>query len=170
MIYAVVWAIIVCQRILEVLIAKRNEQWMKEQGGKVIHERIYYWIVLTHILFLVAIILEGGLKGFFSYPIQPVYLFLFLLLQAFRLWCLFSLGKFWNTKVIVMENVTLIKKGPYKYIRHPNYVVVGLEFIVIPLLFHSYLTAVLFPILHIILMKYRIPLEDEALGRIKEPT
>lgn len=170
MIYGAIWAIIVCQRITEMIIAKRNERWMKEQGGKVIHERIYHWIVLTHILFLVAIITEGGLNGYFSLPIQPLYLFLFLLLQFFRFCCLFSLGKFWNTKVIVMENVTRIKKGPYKYFRHPNYFVVGVEFIVIPLLFHSYLTAVIFPILHIILMRYRIPVEEEALGRIKETT
>ncbi len=76
-----------------------------------------------------------------------------------------TLGRFWNTKIIVLPGVTVIKKGPYRYIKHPNYVIVAVELFVIPLLIGAQLTAFLFPILHLLLLRVRIPSEEKALTR-----
>ncbi len=82
-----------------------------------------------------------------------------------RVWCIVSLGKFWNTKIIVLPKVVMIKKGPYKYMKHPNYLIVFVELFTIPAMFGAYITAILFPILHLLLLTIRIPAEDRALGR-----
>ena len=93
---------------------------------------------------------------------------LFIVLQTLRIWCIVSLGRFWNTKIIVLPRVALIKKGPYKYVDHPNYIIVGMELFVIPLLFGAYVTTFVFPILHLILLKIRIPKETEALSMLSK--
>ncbi|WP_228550311.1 isoprenylcysteine carboxyl methyltransferase family protein [Salinibacillus xinjiangensis] len=151
------------QRMVELLIAKRNEIWMKQNGAKIVKEGHYRWIVLTHTAFLSAIILEANWRHQMTGSVNGFFLTAFVLLQWVRVWCLVSLGRFWNTKIIVIPGVELIKRGPYKYVRHPNYVIVGLEFFVISLLFHAYIAAIVFPILHAALMSIRIPLEERAL-------
>src|SRR5699024_9972434 len=93
------------------------------------------------------------------------FLGLFLIAQIVRVWCIYSLGRFWNTKIIVLPNVICIKKGPYKYLRHPNYVIVFVELFSIPLIFGAYVTSIMFPLLHLGLLAIRIPIEDRALGR-----
>ncbi|WP_102027244.1 isoprenylcysteine carboxyl methyltransferase family protein [Salirhabdus sp. Marseille-P4669] len=163
MIYIMIWFSIVGQRLIELWVANRNERWMKENGATIVEEGIYKWIVLTHVTFLMAILVEGYLFHHLQNKITVFVLFLFLVLQVLRMWCLTSLGRFWNTKIIVLPKVERIRKGPYKYVRHPNYIIVGLEFIIIPILFHAYVSAVLFPLVHSVLMYYRIPAEERAL-------
>ncbi|WP_369404886.1 isoprenylcysteine carboxylmethyltransferase family protein [Piscibacillus salipiscarius] len=88
---------------------------------------------------------------------------LFILLQTFRFWSLWSLGRYWNTKVIVLPDAKVVDRGPYKWIKHPNYWIVGLELLVISLLFYAYITAIIFVSAHLWLMTKRIPLENRAL-------
>jgi methyltransferase len=88
---------------------------------------------------------------------------LFFITQWFRIWCIRSLGRFWNTKILILPGAKLVSKGPYRFLKHPNYIIVGVEMVVIPILFHAYMTAIIFPILHLILLTVRLPVEEGAL-------
>ncbi|WP_066174102.1 isoprenylcysteine carboxyl methyltransferase family protein [Bacillus marinisedimentorum] len=145
------------------MIARRNEAWMKSKGAREHGRQHYKYIVLVHVLFFFMFFVEGGLIQRSISDLWPLWLALFVFAQAMRVWALFSLGKFWNTKIIVLPGADVVAKGPYKYIRHPNYVVVALEFLSAPLLFDAYLTAALFTLLNIIVLSIRIPAEEKAL-------
>ncbi|MCT2537330.1 hypothetical protein NC661_00055 [Aquibacillus koreensis] len=154
------------QRIVELIIANRNEKWMKKQGAYEIGADHYKWFVVTHSMFLVFLLIESiysPISLSFSDALLFIFLFVFLTTQLFRVWCIYSLGKFWNTKIIVLPGSNLVSRGPYRWIKHPNYLIVGIELFVIPLLFQAYLTALLFPILHLLLLRVRIPMEEKAL-------
>jgi methyltransferase len=91
-----------------------------------------------------------------------VFFILYLLLFAAKIWAITSLGKFWNTKIFRIPEMAPIIAGPYKYLRHPNYLIVISEFAVIPLIFKLYFTAVVFSLLNIIILQVRIRNEEEA--------
>ncbi|GAB3066286.1 isoprenylcysteine carboxylmethyltransferase family protein [Virgibacillus ainsalahensis] len=93
---------------------------------------------------------------------------LFIITQSLRFWCIYTLGRFWNTKIIISPQFSLVKEGPYKYVKHPNYIIVGIELFIIPLLFDAYITAIVFPILHILLLTVRIPIEERAFKDTKK--
>lgn len=158
-----IFIIIIIQRIVELGIAKRNEKWVKKRGAVEVGHKHYKWFIIVHTLFFMVMLLEIWIRKSFAVPINYLLLTIFILAQLARIWCLVSLGKHWNTKILVIPDQPLIKKGPYKYVKHPNYIIVGVELLVIPLLFHAYVTAILFPILHLILLKIRIPQEEYAL-------
>lgn len=161
----ILFVLIIIQRLFELQIAKRNEKWMKEEGGVETGKKHYKWFVLIHSLFFLSILMEATMRDNSLLPFNYLLFALFLLTQAARIWCILSLGKFWNTKIIVLPGSTLVKKGPYKYVKHPNYIIVGIELFIIPLLFGAYITAVVFPILHILLLRIRIPYEEKALNK-----
>lgn len=159
---------IALQRITELMIAKRNEQWMKKRGGIERGKEHYKWFVIVHTLFFLSILLEVDLRDYSGFKINLLLLTIFVLLQIARVWCITSLGRFWNTKIIILPSELLVEKGPYKYVKHPNYIIVGLELFFIPLLFNAYVTALIFPILHLLLMKIRIPIENKALAEVEK--
>ncbi len=157
---------IIGQRLTELYIASKNEQWMRERGGVELGKEHYKLFIFIHIAFFVCLIWEVQLLQFNKdYSFNIYFFIVFLMAQIGRVWCIVSLGKFWNTKIIVMPKVIHIKKGPYKYIKHPNYVIVFIELLVIPAMFGAYKTAILFPFLHLLLLTIRIPNEERALGR-----
>ncbi|WP_345239024.1 isoprenylcysteine carboxyl methyltransferase family protein [Pontibacillus salipaludis] len=166
--FVVLYLFIIAQRLIEVAVAKRNEIWMLRHGAIEVAGGHYKWIVLVHSLFFVSVGLEAWNKELVISDWKGFLLGAFFVTQGFRIWCLTSLGRFWNTKIIVLPGAELVAKGPYKWMKHPNYVVVGLEFVIIPLLFNAYMSAVLFPLLHLALMKVRIPHEERALTKLSE--
>ncbi|MEN1969394.1 isoprenylcysteine carboxylmethyltransferase family protein [Lentibacillus sp. N15] len=155
---------IICQRFVELYIAKRNEKWMIERGGIEQGKKHYKWFIMLHVLFFLAVIVEATANpaerqlNYFLFAV-------FIATQIGRVWCIHTLGKFWNTKIIVLPRVALIKKGPYKYMKHPNYLIVLIELFVIPLLLGAYFSAILFPMLHLGLLRLRIPREERALTK-----
>ncbi|SFA74524.1 methyltransferase [Lentibacillus halodurans] len=157
---------VILQRVVELFIAKRNEKWMKHIGGIEKGEKHYKWFILLHCSFFISIMVETAFKDRLFNDMNYVLLVIFLTTQAGRIWCIHTLGRFWNTKVIVLPRVALIKKGPYKYIKHPNYIIVAIELFVIPLLVGAQLTAFIFPIFHLLLLRIRIPREEKALTRV----
>ncbi|CDQ39850.1 MULTISPECIES: isoprenylcysteine carboxyl methyltransferase family protein [Virgibacillus] len=164
------WLILSCivlQRIIELRIARSNEKWMKEHGGVEKGRDHYKWFLIVHTLFFVFLIAEALWRN--NQPFQFSYsLFvLFIITQCIRIWCITTLGKFWNTKIIISPQFSIVNEGPYKFVKHPNYIIVGVELFVIPLLFHAYFTAMLFPLLHIFLLFVRIPIEEKALKETK---
>lgn len=159
---------IILQRLVELFIAAKNERWMKANGGIEVGQEHYKWFICLHFLFFISLIAEMNITAIKLKGVVPFYILFFLIFviaQIARGWCIFSLGKFWNTKIIVIPKLALIRKGPYKYVKHPNYIIVLIELIVIPLMFGLYVTALLFPFFHLLLLTIRIPKEDAALGR-----
>lgn len=164
----ILFIFIVLQRVVELFIAKSNERWMLARGGVERGKEHYKWFIVVHTLFFLSILVEIDLRDYSAYKINLFLFTIFILLQIARVWCITSLGKFWNTKIIILPTETLVEKGPYKYVKHPNYIVVGLELLFIPLLFGAYVTALIFPFFHILLMTVRIPLENEALAEVEK--
>ncbi|WP_010530782.1 isoprenylcysteine carboxyl methyltransferase family protein [Lentibacillus jeotgali] len=156
---------IIMQRLAELSIAKSNEKWMKSMGGIEKGEKHYKWFIILHCCFFISILTETSLNKHILTDVNYFLLLIFLAAQAGRVWCIHTLGKFWNTKVIVLPGVIVIKKGPYKYVKHPNYIIVAVELFVIPMLVGAQLTAVLFPLLHLLLLRIRIPREEKALTK-----
>lgn len=168
MLFLIIISIVIIQRLIELFVAKRNEKWMLSQGAFEAGAAHYPVMVAMHITFFASLLIEVTV---FDRPLSPIwllFLIVFILAQAFRVWCLYSLGKFWNTKIIILPGANVIQKGPYRFIRHPNYVVVAIELLVLPLLFSAYFTAVIFTLLNIGMLSIRIPVEEKALNEVTD--
>ena len=155
---------IVLQRLCELAIAKRNEKWMKNAGGREFGQNHYYLIIFIHTLFLMSFLLEVTVADKVLSPAWPGIFLFFCLTQCVRLWAIKSLGRFWNTKIMVVPGASIIKNGPYRFLKHPNYFVVALEFILIPFLFQAYFTAIVFTLLNTVILTIRISAEEKALA------
>jgi len=149
-------------RIGELILSKRNEKWLLENGAIEYGQKHYPLIVLLHVLFIISLIIEYSMKRTVSY--SSFLLVLYFILLAFKTWVILLLGKFWNTKIYRIPNYPLIKKGLYRYFKHPNYMIVIIEIAVIPLIFNLYFTAVIFTIFNAILLSVRIKEENKALN------
>ncbi|MEK4147602.1 isoprenylcysteine carboxyl methyltransferase family protein [Robertmurraya sp. FSL W8-0741] len=160
--------VLIMQRLTELVIARRNEKWMKKQGGIEVGQAHYPYLVMLHVLFILSFTVEVVVLQRSIHPSWPFILVLFLLTQIGRGWVIYSLGRYWNTKIIVVPDVKLVKKGPYRFLKHPNYVIVAVEFIIIPLLYEAYITSVVFTLLNIWILSVRIPTEEQALQNLTE--
>ena len=160
---------VVLQRLLEVAYARSNEKRMKKQGAVEVGAEHYKWIVLLHILFFVSLIAEVAVLGETAGRGWLGFLSIFILAQVLRVWALASLGRFWNTKILVLPGADKVKKGPYRWIPHPNYIVVALELAALPLIFGAWRTALVFSVANALLLLFvRIPAEEEALRALKD--
>src|SRR5699024_11501838 len=113
---------VIGQRIIELGIASSNERWMKRRGGVEIGEAHHKWFIILHLLFFIAVLCEYHVKyaKVELLPFYSIFFIGFIIAQIGRIWCIYSLGRCWNTDIIVLPQVALIKKGPYKYLQHPN--------------------------------------------------
>ena len=152
---------IILLRIGELILSQRNEVWLLQNGAIEYGHKHYPYIVSLHILFIVSLIIEYSTMqtAFFSL----FFLVLYLLILLFKAWIVLSLGKFWNTKIYHITDFPLIKKGVYKYLKHPNYLVVISEIAIIPLVFHLYYTAIAFTVLNAIMLSVRVKEENKVL-------
>jgi methyltransferase len=168
LIFQIMIGLVVLQRLIELRIAKCNEKWMKQQGAIEFGVEHYRCMVLMHILFFICLIIEKVYWNRGLSYLWPILFSVFLVAQIIRIWVISSLGRYWNTKIIVLRDAKVVQKGPYRYIKHPNYFVVAIEIIVVPLLFNLYITASLFTILNAIILMIRIPEEEKALKELTE--
>ncbi len=150
---------VLIQRLMELLWAQRNTRRLLDQGATEHGASHYPYFVLLHASWLVAIVLSTPPEASISWPWLAVYG----LLQAGRIWTMASLGRFWTTRIITLSGTPLVVSGPYRYVRHPNYIVVAGEIAVLPLVFDLWLVAILFSIANAILVRERIAQENEAL-------
>jgi methyltransferase len=160
------FAFLISQRVLELLLAKRNEQIVKSKGALEFDRDGYRYIVAMHVAFFISIVLEKFLLQRELNRFWVLFLFIFLAAQIVRYWAISSLGIYWNTKILVVPDSRRTTKGPYRYLKHPNYVAVTVEIAVIPLIFSCYLTSILFSIINLILIRRRIEIEENALENI----
>ena len=159
---------VILQRLLEVRYARSNEIAMRKQGAIEVGAGHYKWIVLLHILFFLSLVLEVWTMGSESGSGWQVFLIIFAIAQILRIWALASLGRFWNTKILILPGAEKVKKGPYRWLPHPNYIVVALEIAALPLIFGAWRTALIFSILNaLLLLLVRIPAEEKALQQLK---
>lgn len=154
------------ERIGELVTSKRHAAWAFARGGVESGRGHFPAMVVLHTGLLVGAVAEAWLLGRPFIPLLgwPM-LVIALLCQAGRIWIIRSLGQQWNTRVIVVPGMPLSRRGPYRWgFPHPNYVLVAVEGIAIPLIHTSWITAVTFTVLNaILLLGFRIPAEDRAL-------
>ncbi len=164
MIYFIIFiSIVALQRISELILSNKNEHYLKSQDAVEYDREGYKYIVIMHNLFFVSLILEFIFVKRELSQFWHILLIIFICTQILRYWAIFTLGKRWNTKILVLPNSDLIQSGPYKYLKHPNYTAVIIEIAVIPLLFSCYYTAIIFSILNLIVLKRRVRIEEESL-------
>ncbi|KAF1679885.1 isoprenylcysteine carboxyl methyltransferase family protein [Bacillus sp. SKDU12] len=156
-------AILIAQRAAEMAVARQNEQKVKQQGAMEFGESHYPYMIIMHILFFLSLMAEVLLMNKQPSSWWIAIAVAITTVQAVRYWALCSLGSYWNTKILVVPGAELVKKGPYKWMKHPNYTVVILEIVLIPLLYQAYVTMCLFSILNAAMLTVRIRTEDKAL-------
>ncbi|MGQ9804531.1 MAG: isoprenylcysteine carboxyl methyltransferase family protein [Chlorobiales bacterium] len=156
--------ILATQRITELFISKRNEVWLKSQGGYEVGAEHYKYMVLLHLTWFSAMIAEHYVRKTSFSSLWQVWLAIAIAAQLGRYSVITTLGKSWNTRIIVVPSAPLVKKGLYRFIRHPNYWIVGAEIAVIPLLFDLYITSLIYTILNAIMLVVRIRVEESALA------
>lgn len=153
------------ERIVELIVSKRHAAWAFARGGVEFGQRHFPPMVALHTGLLLACLLELFIA---NPPFIPALgwpmLALVFASQALRWWCIASLGPRWNTRVIVVPGLPLVVRGPYRWLAHPNYVIVIAEGIALPLVYTNWVTAVAFTVLNaILLFGFRIPVEEKAL-------
>ncbi|MFI6291420.1 isoprenylcysteine carboxyl methyltransferase family protein [Nonomuraea sp. NPDC050790] len=159
------------ERLAELVVARRNARWSMERGGVLTGQGHYPWMVLLHTGLLAGCLVEVFAAG---RPFVPALgwpmLALVLAAQGLRWWCIKALGPRWNTQVIVVPGLPLVRSGPYRFgwLRHPNYVAVAVEGLALPLVHTAWVTALVFTVLNAALMVVRIRCENRALALLEE--
>jgi len=161
-----VLALVTLQRLIELAYSRRNTKRLLLQGAREFGASHYP-------LFLV---LHGAWVSTMAFTI-PRYalpnltlLAVFAVLQAIRLWIVASLGPYWTTRVITLPHTPLVRTGPYRYLRHPNYAVVFAEIALLPLAFGAVTEAAVFSVFNGILLAWRISIEESALAPRRDET
>jgi methyltransferase len=163
------------ERLAELVVSKRNAAWSVQRGGIESGQRHYPLMVVLHTGLLVGALAEVWLRrpGFVPALGFPM-LALVLASQALRWWCITTLGRQWNTRVIVVPGLPRVTGGPYRFLSHPNYVAVVVEGFALPLVGSAWITAVVFSLCNAVLLAVRLRVESRALaaldGTSVEPT
>lgn len=151
--------LVAAQRLWELWLANRNTKRLLADGAVEAGAAHYPLFVLLHATWLAAIALA---TSWTTVP-NPWWLALYVVLQFGRLWVITTLGRFWTTRIITMPGAPLVTRGPYRFVRHPNYVVASLEILVLPLAFGQVWIALAWSVANALLVAWRIRIEDRAL-------
>ncbi|HEY7960264.1 MAG TPA: isoprenylcysteine carboxylmethyltransferase family protein [Sphingomicrobium sp.] len=155
----IILALVTLGRLAELRLAKRNTARLLARGAREHAAGHYPLIVALHLLWLASL--------WWLAPRQPIdgfWLGLFVLIEISRIWVLTSLGPRWTTRIIVLPGAPLVRRGPYRFVNHPNYAVVVAEIAVLPLVFGLWRVALVFSALNAILLWLRIREENRALS------
>ena len=158
--YAIL-GVVAGQRMGELAVAHRNTRALKQRGATEVGAAHYPFIVALHAAWLLALVAWVTLH---AWRINVGLLLVFAALQAARFWILWTLGPYWTTRIISLPGAPLIRSGPYRYLRHPNYLVVVLEIAVLPLAFGAWVLAAVFSALNAAVLYVRIRAEEAALA------
>lgn len=159
-------ALVALLRLVELQVSRRNVATMKSRGGIEVGAGHYPWMVLMHASLLVSCPLEVWLLDRPWVPVLGVpMLGLVAAGMGLRYWTVRTLGVRWTTRVIVLPGEPLVRTGPYRLLRHPNYLGVVLELFALPMVHTAWLTAFVFSVFNAMLLRARIRVEDAALSR-----
>jgi methyltransferase len=156
---AIILSLVTLQRLAELVIARRNTLALLARGGYEVAPGHYPLIVAVHALWLAALWWLAPGRS----TVWPL-IGLFLLLQFARLWVLATLGGRWTTRIIILPGAPLVTGGPFRFFRHPNYLVVAAEIVVLPLAFGLWETALAFSVANAVVLAIRIRAEEKALA------
>jgi len=163
--YLLLLMAVALERICELIISRRNAQKAFEQGGIEAGAGHFRWMVALHTLFLPACATEVLLYLRPWNPTLGVPMVLVLVTSmSLRYWAVFTLGTQWNTRVIVVPGLSAVDSGPYRWVRHPNYIAVGLEMFALPLVHGAWICALVFSALNYAMLLVRIRVEEGALA------
>lgn len=164
--YLLLLGLIAAERVIELALSRRNVAWALARGGIEVGQRHFPAMTSVHALFLPACALEVWLidRPFIPWLGIPM-LALVVAAQILRYWAIATLGRRWSVRVVVLPDVPVVTAGPYRFIRHPNYLAVVIEMFAIPLVHTAWLTALVFTLLNLALLAVRIRAEEEALAR-----
>jgi len=153
------------ERLLELRVSRRNAAWARARGGREFGASHYPWMVALHVALLAGSFLEVSLlrRPFCRWLGGPA-LGLVIASQALRWTCVGALGRRWNTRVIVIPGSRRLRRGPYRWLRHPNYLAVAVEGAALPLVHSAWLTAFAFTALDTVLLRHRVRVEEAALA------
>ena len=165
--FTVLVAVVGLERVAELVVSTRNSAWSRERGGVESGLGHFPFMVVLHTALLVGALAEAWVRR----PDVPSLLAwsmlgLVIASQALRWWCIATLGRRWNTRVIVVPGLPPVASGPYRLLRHPNYVAVVVEGVALPLVHAAWITAVVFTVLNAGLLAVRIRTEDAALATL----
>lgn len=166
--YLLLVGAVAAERVVELVVSKRHAAWAFARGGVEYGRAHYLPMAVIHTLLLVACVGEVVVfdRPFVAWLGWPMVGFV-VATQALRWWCIATLGPQWNTRVIVVPNVPLVTTGPYRWLRHPNYVAVTVEVAALPLVHSAWLTAIVFSLVNgVLLLRFRIPAEERALATV----
>lgn len=155
-------AAVAAERLVELVVSKRNLDWSKANGGKEFGAGHYPVMVALHTGLLVGAVVEARRRRFRPVVGLPM-LAVVLAAQGLRWWCIRTLGRQWNTRVVVVPGASRVVDGPYRVIPHPNYVAVVTEGAALPLVGGAWITALVFTVANAALLRTRIRVENEAL-------
>ena len=153
--------LVTLQRLGELLLAERNTRRLLARGAYEVGRRHYPFVVAIHSAWLVALWLLGPGPPIHAWP-----LVLYILLQVGRIWVLATLGERWTTRIIILPGEPLVRRGPYRWLDHPNYVIVTGEVALLPLVFGLPEIALIFTALNAVILSIRIREENRALATL----
>ena len=163
--YLVFLGLIAAERIAELWLARRNARIARARGGRETGADQFRWMAGVHALFLPCCAAEVLLlRRPFPGALGWICAFGVLCAQGLRWWAIASLGWRWNVRVIVVPGETSVRRGPYRFLRHPNYVAVIAEMLLVPLAHGAWISALVFSTLNALLLRARIRTEEKALG------
>ena len=162
--FTVLVALVALERLAELVVSTRNAAWSFEHGGRETGRGHYPVMVALHSGLLVAMLVEAWVRR----PEVPrvlawTMLALVVASQALRWWCIATLGRRWNIRVIIVPGLAPVTSGPYRFLPHPNYVAVVVEGIALPMVHLAWITALVFTVANAALLAVRIRVENAAL-------
>jgi len=160
---AALLAFVVLERMFELALSARNARRLKARGGVESGARHFPLLVLVHTFFPLSLLGEVLWLGARPGPGWPLWLGLWLAAQGLRYWAMAALGESWNVRILVVPGAALVRRGPYRFLRHPNYLAVVVELIAAPMIFGAWRTAILASLLNLCALKVRIRAEEKAL-------
>lgn len=163
--YALLVLLVVAVRFVELGVARRNLAWARERGGVETGAGHYPVMVALHTALLAGCLVEvfAADRPFLAWLGVPM-LVLLAGAHALRWWCIRTLGPQWNTRVVRVPGQARVTGGPYRWLSHPNYVAVVVEGIVLPLVHTAWVTALLFTVANLVLLRVRLRVEEAALA------
>lgn len=154
---------LIVQRFFELIVSARNLRKLKDLGGKEFYSETFPVMAALHTGLLLSLFMESHPWRLPWNGFTWVSLSVLIILQGMRYWCMASLGPFWNTRIVVVPGGQAVRKGPYRFLRHPNYLIVILEFLFLPLLLRAPFTFLVFFPLNLLVLRRRIALEERSL-------
>ena len=169
--FTVVVALVAVERVVELIVSKRNLRWSRDHGGVEFGHSHYPFMVALHVFLLAGSLVEVWV---WQRPLIAALSWVMLLLviasQALRWWCITTLGPRWNTLVVIVPGMPKVTNGPYRYLAHPNYLAVVIEGVALPMVGFAWVTAVIFTVLNIPLLMTRLRVENQALATLPSAT